>query len=59
MYRIMASVLGVYKYGFGFWSGWLEATYVTFVTTRARYFEMLRAQSFPGYGYTCHSRLMG
>jgi hypothetical protein len=58
MYRIMRSVLENCQPKF---HGRIPAylTYVTFVTTKARYLEMLRAQSSPGYGYTCHSLCMG
>ena len=50
IYKIMRSVLGDYKYGTEVDRLISRATHVTFVTTNAKYLDMLSAQSSPGYG---------
>lgn len=56
IYRIMRSVLDDYEYGAEVDRLIFKVTHVIFVTTKARYLDMLSAQSSPGYGYICHNR---
>ena len=56
IYKIMRSVLVDGEYDEEVGKLISKGTHVIFVTTNARYLDMLSAQSSPGYGYICHSR---